>query len=549
MNLNEADAHSRLGLPVPLRARLSGLKRVIAKLNWFFLHHQVAFNAEVVRALREEVQQSNAVLARVDELDERLRSLSSSFDSTGADMWSAITAQSSQLDHRSAELWSAITSQADRAESQNADLWSATKDLGSTLGSALDVRAGELWEAINNQTDQLDQRAGQIWKALEEAGKQLDKVSTDLWETIHKVSADLSETIDKFSADLWEAIHKIADAVTEARDVLDQGETALKIHVDLMQRQAFERHHEGIGALQGELADMSLQMADLFGRIEKVGERLDAAATDLDEKLAAAAAETRRRQGTVDALLDRVRRSLPEPPTPDVVAALPDAVSNMYPDFEEVFRGSSEAIAQSVSAYLPDIAGLDRHGPVVDLGSGRGEWLEILKQAGIDAYGVDLNEDFVEQCRARGLKVVHGDVCEHLETLPERSLSALTAFHLAEHMPVDALVRLLDVSLRALESGGLLIIETPNPENVTVGSSSFYLDPGHVRPLPPGLLAFLLEARGFSKIETRFLHPTGTGLQLPSTTSPWAGDLAPLVDVINTRLFGPQDYAVIGRRL
>jgi O-antigen chain-terminating methyltransferase len=222
----------------------------------------------------------------------------------------------------------------------------------------------------------------------------------------------------------------------------------------------------------------------------------------------------------------------------------------MYPEFQEAFRGSPEYIAGILKDYLPDILALDRQGPLVDLGSGRGEWLEILRNAGVEAYGVDTSEDFAKQCQERGLKVVLADACEHLATLPERSLSAVTAFHLVEHLPIEGVIRLIDLALRALHSGGVLIFETPNPENLVVGASSFYLDPSHVRPLPPGLLAFLLEARGLSEVETRYLHPNDAGnLGSPLQVAPWADDVAPLVQEINSRFFGPQDYAVIGRRV
>ena len=96
----------------------------------------------------------------------------------------------------------------------------------------------------------------------------------------------------------------------------------------------------------------------------------------------------------------------------------------------------------------------------------------------------------------------------------------------------------------------MLILETPNPDNLVVGSSSFYLDPSHLRPIPPGLLAFLVEARGLADVEIRLLHPNSAGnLASPPLSAPWSADLAPLVAAFNARLYGPQDYAVVGRRL
>jgi O-antigen chain-terminating methyltransferase len=317
-----------------------------------------------------------------------------------------------------------------------------------------------------------------------------------------------------------------------------------------MQRQAFARHHDGIGALRSELTEISMQIADIRTRLEAAPGEMNTQVAEIHKKIEAASAEARRRQATIDAFLDKLRRTLPEPPSREVLGTLPDAMEAMYSDFEDAFRGTFGSIAENLKAYLPDVLALDRRGPVADLGCGRGEWLEILKDAGVEAYGVDLSEDFIEQCRARGLKVVFADACEHLAELPERSLSVVTAFHLVEHVPVDRLVQLIDLSVRALEPGGLLILETPNPENLIVGASDFYLDPGHIRPLPPALLAFLVEARGFSEVETRLLHPRADGdLRYPQDKAPWAADLSPLVNLVSARLCGPQDYAVIGRRL
>ena len=535
MNLGEAESHAHLGLPVPEGARRRLLKRAVARLSWFFLHHQVAFNTEVIEALNKELEGETGLRAHLDHHEDRLDSheiaqgaIAAKLDELGSDLWSAVAGQSSQLDSRAGDLWTALAAQSTQVEALGGDLWEAL----SAQGAAITVLAERL-------DRNLDERAKDLWDALSAQGAAI----TVLAERLDRNLAERAE-------DLWDALSKVSSAVIEARDVLDQGLVALKIHVDLMQRQAFSRHHEGIGDLRTGLGETSLQIRDVYRQLDDLYKRLEATSADMDAKLAEAAAETRRRRGSADALLDRIRRTLPEPVSAREVAGLPDTMAALYPDFEDAFRGPLVSVTEAVKDYLPDISSLDRHGPVVDLGSGRGEWLEVLKQADVEAYGVDLSEDFVEQCQARGLKVVLADVCEHLEQVPERSLSAVTAFHLAEHLPVETLIRLIDLSVRALEPGGLLILETPNPDNVIVGASSFYLDPSHVRPLPPGLLAFLVEARGFSQVETRLLHPSvGANLSFPEDSAPWAGDLGPLVDVINTRLFGPQDYAVIGRRL
>jgi len=505
--LDEAETHARLGLPIPKGVRHRLLKRVIAKLCWFFLHHQVAFNTEVLAALETLILSETG---RGTQLEAQAAQL----EAQGADLWAAITTHTGQLDALS-DLWAAITTHTSQLEAQGADLWAAI----TTHTGQLDALS-DLWAAITTHTSQLE-ALGDLRAAITTHHTSQLEALGDLWAAIttHHTSQ-------------LEALGDLRAAIANTRELLEQQQVALKLQVDLVQRQAFARHHEGIGDLRTELVEMGL----LIGEFHK--------------KLDTAAAELRLRQGAVDLLLNEVRRSLPEPLSPQALEKLPRAMDAMYADFEEVFRGPSVHVTEVVKEYLPDVLALDRHGPIVDLGSGRGEWLELLKDAGVDAYGVDLNQEFVEQCQARGLKVLLADACEHLAGVSERSLSAVTAFHLVENVPIDRVIELIDLSVRALQPGGLLILETPNPENLVVGASSFYVDPSHVRPLPPGLLAFLVEARGLADVETRFLHPNAaSNLRPPRDTEPWSGDLAPLVEAINARLYGPQDYAVIGRRL
>jgi SAM-dependent methyltransferase len=218
--------------------------------------------------------------------------------------------------------------------------------------------------------------------------------------------------------------------------------------------------------------------------------------------------------------------------------------SALYEAFEERFRGSREDVLSHLDAYRGEIDQLAGAGaPVVDLGPGRGEWIELLGRSGIPAYGVDTNELLVAGCAERGLEVVHGDAVEHLTKCDESSLAAVTAFHLVEHLPVPVLTDLLDAALVALRPGGLLIFETPNPTNLTVGASTFYLDPTHLRPLHPDLLSFLVEAAGFVDVEVRFLHPN-------STVRFSSGDveLQRALDHLHWAILGPQDYAVIARK-
>ncbi|NSW92677.1 MAG: class I SAM-dependent methyltransferase, partial [Firmicutes bacterium] len=174
---------------------------------------------------------------------------------------------------------------------------------------------------------------------------------------------------------------------------------------------------------------------------------------------------------------------------------------------------------------------------VLDLGCGRGEWLELLKEEGFIARGVDINAAMVSLCNNLGLEVVQSDVLQYLRDLPGESLGAVTGFHIIEHLPFEVLIQLLDETVRVLKPGGIAIFETPNPENIQVGSCNFYLDPTHKNPLPSSMLKFIAEARGLCRVSVLNLHPYPESYWLSGSE---------LAERFNQLFYGPQDYAVVG---
>ncbi|WP_410904147.1 class I SAM-dependent methyltransferase [Pseudomonas rhizosphaerae] len=173
-----------------------------------------------------------------------------------------------------------------------------------------------------------------------------------------------------------------------------------------------------------------------------------------------------------------------------------------YRAFEDRYRGSRELITERLKAYLPFLSPLKalyQDHPVLDVGCGRGEWLELLTAEGYAPTGVDLDEGMLEACQALNLPARKADALTALKELPDNSLIAVTGFHIAEHIPFPVLQELVAEALRVLRPAGLLILETPNAESLVVGTNSFYLDPTHERPLPNLLLSFLAEHAGFAK--------------------------------------------------
>ncbi|NIE73937.1 class I SAM-dependent methyltransferase [Pantoea sp. Ap-967] len=176
--------------------------------------------------------------------------------------------------------------------------------------------------------------------------------------------------------------------------------------------------------------------------------------------------------------------------------------AGFYRAFEDRYRGSRELITQRLEAYLPFLEPLKSiypDLPVLDIGCGRGEWLQLLLREGYSPVGVDLDEGMLAACQALQLPAHQDDALGALRKLPDDSQVVVSGFHIAEHVPFNVLEELVAEALRVLRPAGMLILETPNAENVMVGTNNFYLDPTHERPLPNQLLSFLTEHAGFAR--------------------------------------------------
>jgi O-antigen chain-terminating methyltransferase len=216
------------------------------------------------------------------------------------------------------------------------------------------------------------------------------------------------------------------------------------------------------------------------------------------------------------------------------------AEDDFYATLTDRYRGSSEMIKSRLEGtYLPYIEPLARlySGDVaIDLGCGRGEWLELLAAQGLAPLGVDLDEPMLAACRGRGLSVEKRDALEVLQARADQSAVAVSGFHIVEHMPFEVLRKLVREALRVLKPGGLLIFETPNPENILVSTSRFYLDPTHQRPIPPALLALVAEHAGFARVKLLRLYESPEILSKPELS---------LLDVLDG---ASPDYAIVAQK-
>jgi 2-polyprenyl-3-methyl-5-hydroxy-6-metoxy-1,4-benzoquinol methylase len=238
--------------------------------------------------------------------------------------------------------------------------------------------------------------------------------------------------------------------------------------------------------------------------------------------------------------LIRQRAALPEAPA----AVAPAAAASAAPmpaqfdalRFAERFRGSEESIRARQQFYMPYFEG--RRG-VLDLGCGRGEFLEAMREAGVAARGIELSAELVALCRAKGLEVEAADLLSYLPSLPDESLDGIFCAHVVEHLAPERLPEAIRAAAQKLARGGILALETPNPESLAIFATHFYLDPTHARPVPPALLNFYAEEAGLGRIEVHRLSPAVED----------APSLHSIPEDFREAFFGALDYALIARKL
>jgi len=417
------------------------------------------------------------------------------------------------------------------------------------LGRTLRSHAGEVSQVFDKQ----EQHVAQTRELIEQTRQQLDEARLQLEQTIaarsKKIEDQLTSLSDRQSADV-QALSARIDEENSQREQQARtlGEQINEVTSQWQQNfQTFEARFQQWG-MALKLKEAQLNQADAAQReqLELISKELRREIQLLGDRQQQVGTELVLQGERLMTLLDEARRRLPEPFDEEQLRVFTNEhdhkLDAFYASFDEQFRGSQEEIKRRLRVYLPIIRrqGIGRETmPILDVGCGRGEWLELLREGGLKAWGVDSNRILVEWCRQRGLEVKENDVLAALHQLPDSSLGAVTGFHIIEHLPIEKLVELLNQTVRILRPGGLVIFETPNPQNVLVGSCNFYFDPTHRNPLPSQVTKFLLESRGFVRVEVLDLNP--------SDDTPIAENTE-VARRFNQHFYGPMDYAVVGYR-
>lgn len=382
----------------------------------------------------------------------------------------------------------------------------------------------------------LSRRLAALERGLDQLDAEMARALQDLHEQAEARVKELAAERESRVVGLERRLDAIEEALrrlqTEIERVRDAAVPAVERRADVSE--------ENARRLEGEVA--SLRDTRLPAAVRRFDVLVDRLADEIEE---------------VASLVERQLRSepLPVPRPGEREDALAGALARVQPALLEAFRGESDEIRHRLEPYL-DL--LRPHAPVLDLGCGRGELLGLLREAGVEARGVEADPALATACRRRGLEVVEGDVGAVLAAQPESGWGAVTAIHLLEHLPPAELLAALNEIRRVLRPGGLLLAECPNPLSLRVGGALYWLDPTHQRPLLAETLALFLRASGFSVEAVEPLHPFPEDqLLAPAVALPvdgaepalaeLGGRLTVLAGRLDAILNGPRDFLVRAR--
>jgi hypothetical protein len=260
-----------------------------------------------------------------------------------------------------------------------------------------------------------------------------------------------------------------------------------------------QRLYSSLGRVESQLGDLRLRLAETAENAGGSEQRVKA----LEEQVAAlnsAARDVRLRHAQLDVYLDELREARPGKSKADVANTIADRDSFLELALSELLDGPSERVRAARGSFLPFVTSARENGAtgdVLDMAPGRGEWLEVLRAAGVPYRAASANSLVRRHCAGFGLTVDDVDPFDALAATPRRSLGVVTAFRYVERQDPVALARFMDLAAAALQPGGALIVETPSAD----GAADFHLDPFAKNPVHPIFLRFLAESSGFARVE------------------------------------------------
>jgi len=521
------------------------LQRFILKLYRVLFKKQRVVNFDLSQALRESLALNRELVEQVSTLQAQLQEMNDRLTATEEKVTGINTVMEEQV-NGSGDRLTAIEEKVSGVDARLTTTEEQVTRVGDRLTNTSEQVAGirdqltatkEKITGNSNHCTAIDEQVSELGDRLTTTQKQVDGIGNHLRATDEQVS----ELGDRLTT-----TQKQVDGLGNHLRASDERFSGIGVRLTSIQEQAnglgsrLRTTDERVSEIGDHVTATDERISEISNRLKATDERQLRDNSYFKNDLA-------QQKRLINIFLEEARQRLPEPFSQEQLQTFVNEEQHLldpfYAAFEERFRGSREEILNKLKVYLPLLeeakVGTPEY-PVLDVGCGRGEWLELLRKSGYTARGVDSNWIQVDFCEARGLEVVEGDVVSYLQNLPDLSLGIVSGFHLIEHLPFPVLTKFLNEAVRVLKPGGLAIFETPNPKNIVVSACNFYSDPTHLNPVFPETIQFLLEFQGLSQVQLMYLNPVEDS-PFNKNKERW--------QLLHNWFFGHRDYAVIGRKV
>lgn len=423
---------------------------------------------------------------------------------------------------------------------------------------------------LQNMVEASERNKQEINTTREQCKQEINATREQYNQAIVELSSELDSDIQKVESNFSQ---KVSESIDEVSNELLIRNKELRIELDSKIQINQQANNQEIENLKSQINNLKKEVdssSQLIQNQSKMLMDLEERSKQYERQIELERIETRR-------LMQRMRNKFAEVERKYQIVGVNNAPTNVvqqevstvekesssnqvfsaserdlyYKEFEAKYRGSEEEIKNRLKVYISYLNNF-RIYRCLDIGCGRGEWLELLSDNGYDVMGVDLNQDFVDRCNNKGLNVKKQDALSFLKECEDNSFDMISGFHIIEHIEVDELNQIIEECNRVLTPNGLIIFETPNPKNISVGSCNFYLDSTHIRPVHPERIKFQLEYFGFYNIEYIYwqqqnLEYVQNVVGLLETTELHPAIKDTLEKVVQA-LSCPEDYGIVGRK-
>ncbi len=573
-------------------SRLQFLKKFVSRCVSHFIRSQNEFNANVVRTL-------DNLHLRSEQNEQHLQTLSNTFTQITNSL-----RQQQRINNRTEELHNHLIGSVQSIQDMQSHHGGIIAQALQKINDFEQTKLVNLLDLFRTETQALSKRQDDL---VSNQNQTNDRQSTLIsavkslnthFEGISKRQNDLVALLESFKNETQSLVKRHDDLVgnqnrTDARQVslVEKLSAVTAFSDDISRRQndlvklleSFRNETQGLSKrhddLVSQLHSYNLQQADLAASIKSVSSfdtdfshRIDSAVKDItscSSRLAAVENQCIALNASLNKALQRmafIKDSFDEAVAhiPAESAALKDQdafVSSLldskkliadesYMDFEDANRGSEEDILQRLSFYLSKLSGLKTSPKsyILDVGCGRGEFLQLLADNDFHAKGIDSNKIAVKHAKAKGFSVKCTDLFTELERLKPESLAAISAFHVIEHLPFNMMYRFIELAYTRIKPDGLLLLETPNALNLRVAACEFYRDPTHIRPVHPSTLEYIVKQVGFSSIAFDFLHPFPDDDSLTTKSKSFSKPETRNFSLLNDLILGCRDCAAVATK-